>query len=197
MCLKTVLMLSIITIAQFVFSQTTIEWEASRIISPEDFQGTPPQMVEDNMQSYSFDLHMDLSYQMANLQFAFTKNFNSYITAYYTPENSWMESGESTRYLLACANIQFDLAELHARKFRKRIFENKKAASNQNFFNTHYNQVSNEMNDRQSQFMSEMNAAGYDWNAVYLKWDQTINEEINLLSEFCRSCKPIKKRRKK
>ena len=115
-------------------AQDKVLWDSNAEITKASFQSALPNLAKDNLQQYSFACSFDFAFQMANIQFAFTKNFNKYIEAYYVPNLSWIEEGELTEQLLLMANLDFDLVELYARKFRKRLFEANKCRLQREFF---------------------------------------------------------------
>lgn len=130
---------------------------------------------------------------MNNLQFAFTKNFNKYVAVYFVPSSSWIEGGPQTRFLTEMANLNFDLAELQARKFRKRIYEDKNMAS----FNTLFQQVFQEINDDYAKRMAKISSEVYSSESpseVLADYQQKVNFEIFNLKDFCKACKPPKNR---
>lgn len=184
-----------ILIQSIGYSQYKVEWQKDIEITWNSFEGRLPAMAEDNLQQYSFACTFDFSFQMANLQFTFTKNFNRYVSAYYMPELSWIEKGELTEELLLMANLDFDLVELYARKFRQQLYQSKNVGSNVNFFNDIHARINREYTDRQSVIQSEIRTRE---NIIeYLKEEiRKVNIEIEALNEFCKECKPQKKKRK-
>lgn len=177
-----------------LFCQEKVEWREDIEIVPSSFKGTVPEMSEDNLQEYSFAVSYDFSFYMANVQFAFTKNFNRYVSAYYIPTHSWIEEGEYTDQLILMSNLNFDLAELYARKFRKRLFESKNVSSNINFANKIHNEINREYIERESVIRSEIRSQ--ENVEDYLKREiEKVNIEIKELGEFCKNCKPKKKKK--
>lgn len=180
----------------FGFAQEKIEWSNDIEITRSSFQAKLPALAEDNMQQYSFARTFEFNFQMFNVQFAFTKNFNKYVLAYYAPELSWIEDGELTDQLLLMANLDFDLVELYARKFRKKMFETKKVGSNINFYNDIHDQINSEYSNRQAVIQSELQSK--ENVEEYLNHElKTVNLEIEELAEFCKKCKPKKKKKKR
>ncbi len=129
---------------------------------------------------------------MLMLQFAFTKNLNHYVTAYYIPSASWIENGKFTQQLLLMTNL--DLADLYARKFRKKIYE-KKISSNLDFYNEIHVEINKNYLDKQSIIYSKVRSQENPELYLQLEID-SINTEIDRLYEFCKSCKPKKKKKR-
>jgi hypothetical protein len=88
----------------------------------------------------------------------------------------------------------FDLSELYSRKFRKELFEQKGAFSDPNFFQPIYNNLQTEMNNVHARVGK---ATDLGRNESLLKHEhEQVLAEIALLSDFCRECKPPKKKKK-
>lgn len=189
-----IIFMTLILIGFHMTAQKQIEWSEEIIINEKSFQGTLPNLTDDNYQEYYFSTSFDFNFQMLSLQFTFTKNFNKYVTAYYVPEFSWMEEGDLTEQLLLMANMDFDLVELFARKFRKKLFEAKNLGSNVNFFSHLHNEINNEYIARNAEIRSRLKTT--DNLSDYLVEDNDrINAEIQELGEFCKTCKPQKKKK--
>lgn len=178
------------------FGQDSVEWSEDLELTIENFKGEVPEMVEDNVENYFFAGGMAMNYQMTNLEFMLTKNFNRYVTASYMPQSSWIEQGEMTETLLAMVNLDFDLMELFARKFRKRLWDKKNMASNANFFSDEFNSIQNEYIVFSSKVNSEIQVAE-DRITVIQKYSEEVNAEIASLVEYCKLCQPIKKKKPK
>ena len=127
-------------------SQNKILWSSEIEITEESFLDEAPNISGDNVEEFMLHTTFEFGYQMSTAQFAFTKNFNKYVEAYYIPEYSWIEKGESLKDLMLYANVQFDISELFARKFRKKLYESKKFGSNSNFFVECHDSVSSLFN---------------------------------------------------
>jgi len=177
-----------------VFTQERIDWSDKIEITRSSFQASLPELAEDNLQEYSFAVSYEFNFQMLSLQFMFTKNFNRYVSAYYVPKLSWMENGELTDQLLLMANLDFDLVELYARKFRKKMFESKNPTSNADFYTKIHNEVNRDFMDRQSVIQSKIRSL--ENVEEYLRLEiEKVNQEIVALKAFCKACKPKKKRK--
>ncbi len=180
------------------FAQKKVQWTADLVIDEQSFQDTPPNLAEDQVQEMSFQTTYDFAYQMTNAQFMFTKNFNKYVEAYYLPTMSWIEEGDEklTSELLLLANLQFDMSELFARKFRKELYERKKLGSAANFYDLAHAEVSNEYSKLNAEINSQLRISN-DWSSTISDYSKKINSEINELYEYCKTCKPVKKKKRK
>lgn len=183
-------------IANIGFSQQQVEWSKDHDITLDSFKGNLPDLADDNMQQYSFASTFEFNFQMVNIQFAFTKNFNKYITAYYVPSLSWIEDGDLTDQLLLMANLDFDLVELYARKFREQMFVSKKVGSKVDFYTNIHNQINQEFADHQAVIQSQLRSTDNIEEFVNSEIE-AVNTAIGELTEYCKSCKPKKKKKKK
>lgn len=194
-------MKNLITIGAALFCTLSIfgqadkmQWSENNQIKEASFKALPPVSPNDNTEEYLLAAHLDFNFQMLNLQFAFTKNFNSYVDVYYVPSQSWMEKGQYTEQFLGMANLDFDLIELYARKFRKKMFEAKKVGSSMDFYTKLHNDNNFEYNNERYKIQSELRSS--DNPIVYIQEKNAeINEGILELAEFCKSCKPTKKKK--
>ena len=92
--------------------------------------------------------------------------------------------------LLAFARYEFDLYELYARKFRKRIYEAKGAFSNASFFRPAYDELQRELINRHAQAASDTDLGRQD--SILKERHEAVLAEIGQLKAFCRACKPPK-----
>ncbi len=177
-------------------SQEKVSWTSDLTITEHSFKGAIPNLVDDLVQQYYFACTYDFSFHMMSMQFAFTKNFNQYVNAYYIPTHSWIESGELTSQLILMANLDFDLAELYARKFRKKLYEAKNVGSNIDFFCSLHNENNKEYTTEHAEIHSELRTVDNAEEYLHQKILE-INSKIEDLSEFCKTCKPKKKKKRK
>ena len=89
----------------------------------------------------------------------------------------------------------FDLAELYARKLRKRLYEEKGAFSDANFFQPVYDEINKEFVDRHTAAGKETDLGKNRDKLNELR--AQVMQEIDELPDFCKTCKPSKKKNKK
>jgi hypothetical protein len=179
-------------IAFNTFSQVKTEWREDYKISLSDFQAQPPKSRDNVSQSFYLAGNLDFGYAMSNYEFMLTKNFNKHVAAFFVPANSWIQEGPQTEHLQQYAQMQFDLLELYARKYRKQLYESKGALSNYNFFQQAHDQINAELIKRQVE-MQDAALESEDKRAAY---HQQIRKEISEMPDFCKECKPTKVKRK-
>ena len=173
------------------FGQVKTEWKEGYKLTVLDFQAEAPNSREGQGQTYYLAANLDFAYAMSNYEFMLTKNFNKNVTAFFMPANSWLQQGEGTEILLKYAQMDFDLLELYARKFRQRLYEEKKALSDPNFFQQAHNDINANMAKRRVA-MQNATAESEGQGEAY---HEQILKEIAALAEFCKECKPVKKKK--
>jgi hypothetical protein len=172
-----------------------MEWDSNSQIQFVDFKSSQINIDESVTSVFlNSGVMIDLAIQMSNFEFMFTKNFNSKLTCSFDKELAKLIAPDSVtaNQLLRLVRFDFDLSELYTRKIRKELFENKKMFSNVTFFQPYFNKMNSERNRISSQIY---NSTDFGKNASLLeKEHQAVKQEILLLSEYCRECKPLKKK---
>ena len=138
---------------------------------------------------------MELAVQMSNFEFMFTKNFNSKITCTFQKDAATLIAPDSIRAVQLANLVQydFDLSELYTRKIRKELFENKKTFSNVTFFQPYFDKMIAERNKVSSKIYTDTD---FGTNTALLeKEHKEVLKEIDLLSDYCKACKPPKKKK--
>ena len=170
------------------FGQEKTEWKEGYKLSVLDFQAEAPQNRQEQGQTYYLAVNLDFSYGLGYNKFKRPKNLNNMVTASFNPGASWLQQGEGTETLLKYAQMDFDLAELYARKYRKRLHAEKDALTNSKLFQKVQKEIKAEMATRRlelQQAVSESDAKGAAFQEQILK-------EIEDLAEFCQDCEPAK-----
>ncbi|GLU54585.1 hypothetical protein [Dyadobacter frigoris] len=176
----------------FAISQNVIDWNPKYELQDSDFQASRHESGG-NISVYAA-CTVGFGYQMNGYQFMFTKNFNSKVNTTFTRNASYIIAADtiSRDKLLKFARAEFDLSELYARKFRQLMFEKKNAFSDPNFYQKLYEQIHVELAARNSQLSLDTNAGLAD---IRLKEQhEKILAEIDALADFCKECKPKKKK---
>lgn len=183
----------------FVFitkGQNTIEWDGIYQLQLSDFQSPATQIGGVTIYSLHSAASFDFSFSMTSGEFMFTKNFNPKVNCTFRRDAASMVSPDSARAndLLGFARYEFDLAELYARKFRKRLYEEKDAFSDASFFQPIYDSVQMEFAQRHT-LAGKMTDVGGNREKLQELHQEVLNE-IQQLPEFCKLCKPSKKKKK-
>jgi hypothetical protein len=185
----------LLAIVSNVEGQNTIEWDGNYQLKLSDFQSSATQVGGTNVYSLSTISSFDFSFYMSSGEFMFTKNFNSKVNCSFNRNAASLVAPDSliATDLLSFARYQFDLSELYARKLRKRLFEEKGAFSDVNFFRPIYDEIQREFNERQT---IALKATDLGRDKEKLKqMHQEVLTEIAQLANFCKSCKPLKKKK--
>ena len=91
------------------------------------------------------------------------------------------------------SQVDFDLAELFARRFRKELYEKKTAFSNASFIQPLYDRIMAEFAERRAALSNE---TGVGWKTDVLKQcHEEILNEISTYADFCKDCKPLKRKK--
>src|SRR5207237_8698106 len=98
----------------------------------------------------------------------------------------------TTMQLLKYVKFKFDLTKLYARKFRQKLYENKKAFSSVDFCKPVYDSIQNEFIQRHTNAAKETDIGRDSTKLIILH--KEVLDEIDQLSDFCKACKPNKKK---
>lgn len=186
----------LILITSITFAQNDIHWDGKYQLQLSDFKSPATQIGNATIYSINFPSGIEFSFSMSNIEFLFTKNFNSKINNVFKPKASSLVAPNEiiANDLKDFANFQFNLSELYARKFRKRIFEEKDTFSNVSFFKPIYDEIQNEFSERIT-IVGKETDLGRNKEKLKLLHEQVVNE-IQELDTFCKECKVSKKKNK-
>jgi hypothetical protein len=173
-------------------AQQIIDWSPEYDLTFEDFLSKKTKIGFGDTYQINSTAGMGFSFQMTNYEWMFTKNFNSKVTSTFNKNAAVLVAPnlEIANSLLAFANFQFDLVELYARKFRKKLYENKGAFTNPSFLEPIYNEIQAELNERHAE-AGEVSNLGIK-SEVLQEIHQEVLAEIDELDDFCKDCKPPK-----
>ena len=176
-------------------AQNTVFWDGEYKLQLSDFQSPASQIGDVTVYSLSSAAFIDFSFYMTNGEFMFTKNFNSKVSAVFKRDASALVAPDSiiASDILNYANYTFDLVELYARKFRKRLFEEKGAFSSVSFFKPVYDEIQKEFSERHTTSAKETDMGRNKEKLSVLH--SIVLTEMEQYPDFCRSCQP-KKRKK-
>jgi hypothetical protein len=176
-------------------AQNTIDWNGNYQLQLSDFQSPATQIGNVSMYSLHTASIIDFTYAMTNAEFMFTKNFNSKVScAFNRDAASLIAPDTATAYdLVNFARYEFDLSELYARKLRKSIYEEKGAFSDASFFKPLFDENQKELNERDAIAGKECDLGRN--KEILEKLHQQVLYEVGQLSDFCKECKPPKKKK--
>jgi hypothetical protein len=176
-------------------AQNVIDWDGIYQLKLSDFQSPASEIGDVSVYSIQGSSSFDFSFQMSNAEFMFTKNFNAKVNCSFKRDMAALIAPDSTvaEDLVAFARYEFDLCELYARKLRKRLYDVKGAFSDVNFFRPVYDEIQKEFVTRYT-MAGKMTNIGRE-NERLTSLHAQVLDEIEQLADFCKSCKPPKKKK--
>ncbi|PXY47260.1 hypothetical protein DMB68_08970 [Flavobacterium hydrophilum] len=158
-----------------------------------DFQSPSTKVGDVKVNNFMMVIGADLNFAMSNIEFMFTKNFNSKINNTFKRESSSIIAvdDKNAQAMVYLGQYGFDLSELYARKLRKKIFEEKRTLSDISFLKPLYYENQKELNELISKTSNETNL-GSEKDKLEKLHEQVL-KEIEELSDFCKECKTPKK----
>ncbi|MEM6686234.1 MAG: DUF922 domain-containing protein [Bacteroidota bacterium] len=108
--------------------------------------------------------------------------YKTEVKAHFYPRESWYLKGRVNDTVLGHEQLHFDISELHARKFRKRIEEAQFTKNIQDEIAKIYDQVNKEL-----RAMQESYDDGSDYSRDYdgqIKWQNFIAKELDRLQKY-------------
>jgi hypothetical protein len=151
-----------------------VEWSGARKLGWEDFRG---QINSTSHADAATAIHISAKpfYKKKKIFYA--------VDAYFIPDQSWYRS--KSEALLRHEQLHFDLAELYARKARKKISEYRQMGiRNIADYNNAISRVLQESNRIDMQ---------YDFDTLHgtlseeqLKWEQNVAQELSIMQNFSR-----------
>lgn len=179
-----------------LLAQNSIDWNGGYQLQLSDFHSPATQIGGVEVYSLHTAVTLEFSFQMSNAEFMFTKNFNSKVNCSFNKEAASIVAPDSLFAvdLLNFTRFDFDLTELYARKLRKKLFEEKGAFSDIKFIRPLYDQIQNELVKRQTLAARETDLGRRKEKLQELH--QEVVQELELYMDFCKECKPPKKKKK-
>lgn len=163
-------------------------WSATEKLSLEDYS------IKKNYNDAILSQFL-ISYESKGFDF-FKKNLNSRVENIFIGKGSYIDTTKinNLEKQLEFQQLQFDLAEIQARKFRKRLFlGKKKLVKGFEVMKLISNEISNEFAEIRMRFINETNNGN---NLKVLEvWKSKVKSELKELNEFrFENRKKIKKR---
>ncbi|MFN8350440.1 MAG: hypothetical protein U0U25_03145 [Flavobacteriales bacterium] len=188
-------LLVVVLLGRDVVAQDMIEWDGVRQLHLSDFRSPATAVGGGSQYSLQSAVGFDFLFSMSRGAFMFAKNFNEQVTCSFKPAASSLVAPDSSiaRQLVGFARYQFDLNELYARKFRQRMFEEKGAFSDANFFRPAFDELQQELTTRHTLAANSTDLGRKE--AALQELHRAVLDELDRLKDFCRSCKPGRKRR--
>ena len=137
-----------------------------------------------------------IGFQMSNYEMIGSRNLNNRVSCYFIKDASYLDEGDSasTAELVRYQQLQFDLYELSARILRKKFFEERKRLMLKGA-----NVLQEETSAEQSKLIAQIEKETLHGTKMeeVLRWELIVDQKLDSLSMYCKTCKPIKKKEKK
>ncbi|WP_289022858.1 hypothetical protein [uncultured Salegentibacter sp.] len=156
-----------------------IQWDSEKRLSIEDFKIK----MGDKNNDAVFSQFM-ISHEIGGFDFM-KRNLNQTIENIFIGNASWIDTTKiaNIKKQIDFQQMQFDLAEIHARKFRKRVLENKnKIIKGFDIINQINNNIMTEFSEYRLLLVKETEA-GRNIKKIE-EWKERISTELNDLDEF-------------
>jgi len=165
-----------------VQNEETITWSQHDKLQWGNFEGDP---------DYSSDVvaitASGITYGLSSKTYSNSDKieYTTKVMAQFYPEKSWYLKERVNDTVLGHEQLHFDISELFARKFRKRIQETKFTKNIQQEIGQIYDQINEELRDMQNAY-----DAGSDYSRDYegqVKWQKLIARELKKYDNYKRS----------
>ncbi|SEA01257.1 hypothetical protein SAMN05443667_101607 [Flavobacterium gillisiae] len=177
-------------------AQNSIEWDGIYQLQLSDFQSEATQIgSEVSVTSINTASSLDFAFMMNNVEFMFTKNFNSKVNCSFQRDAAYLVAPDTNtaNKLLDFARYEFDLSELYARKLRKEIYEQKGTFSDVSFLKVIYDHIQKQYTEEHATAAKSTNLGLETAKLAVLHTEVT--KQIQNYPDFCKSCKPPKKKK--
>lgn len=109
-------------------------------------------------------------------------NIDLEIAAHFYPEESWFKEKHANSYLLNHERLHFDITELYARKFRKRVKYLNYNSNVKRELNRLYRKINKELDSMQKVYDAETD---FSRDVPFQnKWNDYVAEELLRLNDF-------------
>ncbi|WGK63926.1 DUF922 domain-containing protein [Croceiramulus getboli] len=128
-------------------AQERIAWDAYRPLNWSDFQG-----IADRQVAYVANTASGISHSYEIDQRGFFRKESSVVTANFYPQYSWYKRNRVNAQVLAHERVHFDISEVFARKFRKRIAQFSFSSRSQQEIKQLYQRIERERQQAQADY---------------------------------------------
>ena len=190
--MKFKILIIFIFLCQCSFGQNEIAWDGKYQLSLNDIKASTTQIGNTKNYSIFIQNSMAFEYHMSQFEFMITKNFNKKVKNIFKKDIASIiapDSAKAIELLNFCQYI-FDLNELYSRKLRKKLFEEKNAFSDPQFYKPIYENLSKELIEKGMKASKETDFGVQKEKLKKIHLE--VLSEIETYSNFCYSCKPRK-----
>lgn len=192
--MKTKILIALLWLLSATLSeaQNVLEWSADYQLQASDFQGTAPDSPQLEPGSGSFSV----SYEFGGINLITTRNLNKNVSAQFQRKASYIATNDKAtiQRVLKYQQLIFNLYELQARRLRQKFFEKRGVLLTKGASVLHQ-EAAAEHAELLSKIQDE---TFYGSSSEEIdRWNQWVLQEIDKLSDFCKTCKPSKKKKRK
>ena len=192
--MKKIIIIAFLLIAVQINAQNAIEWDGKYQIQLSDFKSKATQIGNVSSNSIQTASGLNFSIQMTNVEFMFTKNFNSKVSSTFKRESASIIATDTitAERMVKFAQYEFDLSELYARKLRKDLYVKKGTFSDISFLQPLYDAIQKDYVEEHGEASKKTNLG--QKRDILIKLNDAVLLRIQELSDFCKTCKPPKKK---
>jgi hypothetical protein len=162
----------------FVQDESIISWDLDYRLQWSDFRGTPrPQ--NHAVAVTASGITFSYSTKKSDTRLI---DYRVEISADFYPEKSWCVRDKVNNNILNHERLHFDITELHARKFRKRVAETRFDLGINKQIEFIHNQINKELEEMQQRYDAETNHSQIIEKQQ--EWQTYIVEELNKLVSY-------------
>lgn len=169
--------------------QDYIQWDENRDLSVDDFQQA---LLIKNLDTTLFrfqnGLELRLEYRTTRLDSTFFDKLNSSVVCMFFPYRALLQNKDNAPIndLLELANVQFDLAEVNARRIRRFLSENPSIWTSQRSMRIWFDKFYKNWK-KQDKKLAKKSDHGLK-KEVLQKWRERTAIEMEYLADFCYDC---------
>jgi hypothetical protein len=173
------------------YSQNELHWSEDYQLTVADYEAPAPN--NGTLQTVSGNFYV--AYEMGGLNLITTRNLNENVSCYFQKDESFIgkEDKADTKLLLRYQQLIFNLYELQARNLRRKFFDDRTRLLTKGPSVLHQEALADHKK-LLAQVEEETNH-GYR-SEVITEWLTWTSEELEKLSDFCKTCKPRKKNKR-
>lgn len=169
--------------------QNNLDWDQNYHLSVADYQAAAPNTG--TMQTVSGTFYV--AYEMGGMNLITTRNLNKNVSCYFQKDASYIDKGNKadTKLMLRYQQLIFNIYELQARNLRRKFFDERTRLLTKGPGVLHQEALT-EHEKLLAQVESETNNGHR--SEVISEWLIWTKDELEKLSDFCKTCKPRKKK---
>jgi hypothetical protein len=172
-------LIGILCIFLLVQSEETIDWSETQKLNWGNFKGTPNYNTDAVAITAS---GITYGFSMTTYSNSDKFEFTTEVQAQFYPRKSWYLKEHVNDTVLGHEQLHFDISELFARKFRKRIQTTKFTKNVKNEISAIYKQINEELQELQQAYDD-----GSDYSRDYegqVQWEKFIAKELKKYSKY-------------